>query len=91
MEKILKEIRAKLTVDVWPTAGKALGYRTKGAAYAAARRGAMRTVEDDGRRRQVPTAWLRRVLCLDEPAPRRRPRRKRRQHEAAAQAETATI
>jgi hypothetical protein len=73
MDKILKEIRTQLTVDVWPTAGMALGYRTKGAAYAAARRGAMRVIEDEGRRRQVPTAWLRRVLCLDDSAPKRRP------------------
>jgi hypothetical protein len=76
MDKILKEIRAQLTVDVWPPAGTALGYRSKGAAYAAARRGAIRVIEDEGRRRQVPTAWLRRVLCLDDPTPKRRRRRK---------------
>jgi len=64
-QQILDAIRSRLTVEIWPVAGRALGYRTKGAAYAAEKRGAIRTVEGQGRRKQVPTAWLRRVLYLD--------------------------
>jgi hypothetical protein len=65
-EEIRDAIMGRLAVPVWPTAGKALNYRTKGASYAAARRGAIKIVEGPGRRKLVPTAWLRRVLCLNE-------------------------
>jgi hypothetical protein len=82
---ILRRIQTELTVDVWPDSGKALGFKTKGASYAAARRGDIKTVEGQGRRRKVPTAWLRRVLCLDEGPPARRPRkRKHRAREVPA-------
>lgn len=66
--EILEAIRTRLTVEVWPTAGKALNYRTKSAAYQAVKRGAIRVVEGQGRRKPVPTAWLRRILCIDEVA-----------------------
>jgi hypothetical protein len=62
---ILDAIMTELTVPVWPEAGKALGFRTRSAAFAAARRGAIRTIEGMGRKKPVPTAWLRQVLCLD--------------------------
>jgi hypothetical protein len=65
-EQHRKAILNEFTVPVWPIAGQALGFRTKSAAFAAARRGAIRTIEGMGRKRPVPTAWLRRVLCLDD-------------------------
>src|SRR5262249_37729973 len=63
-QDLLRAIQTNLTVPVWPTAGMALNYRRKGAAYAAARRGAIHVIRT-GRRMVVPTAWLKAVLCLD--------------------------
>jgi hypothetical protein len=74
MDEIRDAILRELTVPVWPTAGKAFGFRTKEAAYAASRRGAIRTIPGLGRKKVVPTAWMREVLGLDQPAPRRRRR-----------------
>jgi hypothetical protein len=64
--EILLAIRTQLTVNVWPIAGKALGYRTKSAAYAAAARGDIQVVPGQGRRKPVPTHWLRRVLFVED-------------------------
>jgi hypothetical protein len=64
-DDVRQAIMTRLTVEVWPIAGKALNYKTKSASYAAARRGVIVTVEGQGRRRTVPTAWLRRVLLID--------------------------
>jgi len=55
------EERATVTVEM---AGQALNIG-RAAAYAAARRGEIETIRL-GRRLVVPTAWLRRVLKLDE-------------------------
>ena len=55
------EERATVTVE---EAAKALGIG-RSAAYAAARRGEIEILSL-GRRKLVPTAWLRRVLKLDE-------------------------
>jgi hypothetical protein len=68
--KILKQIMTQLTVPLWPTAGKALGIG-RNSTFEGARRGEIKTVQV-GRRRPVPTAWLRRQLDLDGPAPRSR-------------------
>lgn len=54
------------TVDLWPTAGKALGLG-RGATYAAARRGDIPTIRVS-RLIRVPTAPLRRMLGIDETA-----------------------
>jgi hypothetical protein len=62
----LAEILAKPTCDI-PEAGKALGLN-RGPSYAAAARGAIPTIDFGGRRKKVPTNWLRRQLRLDEPA-----------------------
>jgi hypothetical protein len=73
-KEILDAIMTELAVPVWPVAGKALGFRTRSAAFAAARRGAIRTIDGMGRKKPVPTAWLRQVLCLENSTtrPRRR-------------------
>jgi len=63
--KILKEITTKLTVPLWPTAGKALGIG-RNSAYEGARKGEIETIAV-GRRRPVPTAFLRRKLGIDKP------------------------
>lgn len=52
------------TVDLWPTAGQALGLGRNGA-YAAATRGDIPTIRV-GRLLRVPTAALRRMLELDD-------------------------
>jgi hypothetical protein len=75
--EILTAIRTQLSVDLWPIAGKALDYQTPGAAYAAAKRGAIRVIDDGTRRKKVPTAWLRQVLCLDDAQPASRRRRRK--------------
>jgi excisionase family DNA binding protein len=54
------------TVDLWPTAGQALGIG-RNTAYEAARRGEIPTVRC-GRRLRVPTAALRRLLGLIDDA-----------------------
>lgn len=72
MDDVRNAILTELTVPIWPTAGQALGFHTRSAAYAAAKRGAIKTIEGMGRKKPVSTAWLRQVLGLDQPAPRRR-------------------
>ena len=71
-KQIVDAIQTRPTVEVWPIAGPALGYRSKSAAYDAARKGFIRVLEQ-GRKRPVPTPWLRQVLGLD--AGRRQRRR----------------
>jgi hypothetical protein len=66
-EEIRKEILTKLAVPLWPTAGRALGLGQH-AAHAAAKNGAIPTLEGMGRKKPVPTSWLREVLGLDEQA-----------------------
>jgi hypothetical protein len=63
--KIRRDIMTKLTVPLWPTAGKALGLG-RSLTYEGARAGKIETIEV-GRRRPVPTSFLRRKLGLEEP------------------------
>jgi hypothetical protein len=63
--KIRREIMTKLTVPLWPTAGKALGLG-RNSTFEGARKGEIETIAV-GRRRPVPTAFLRRKLGLDNP------------------------
>jgi hypothetical protein len=63
----LREALAEPTTTV-PLAGRALGLKGKNQSYEAAARGEIKTLRF-GRRLSVPTAWLRRQLELDEPAP----------------------
>ena len=64
-KKIRREIMTKLTVPLWPTTGQALGL-SRTSTFEAARAGEIKTVPL-GRRRPVPTTWLRHKLGLDEP------------------------
>jgi hypothetical protein len=70
-KQIVDAIQARPTVPVWPVAGPALGYRSKSASYDAARKGWIPVLEL-GRKRPVPTPWLRRVLGLDTRGRQRR-------------------
>ena len=70
-KEIVDEIQTRPTVEVWPIAGPALGYMSKSAAYDAARKGFIRVLAQ-GRKRPVPTPWLRQVLGLNTPRRRRR-------------------
>jgi hypothetical protein len=63
--KIRREIMTKLTVPLWPTAGKALGIG-RNSAYEGARSGEIETIQI-GRRFPVPTSFLRRKLGLGDP------------------------
>jgi len=72
-KEIIDAILTRPTVEVWPFAGPPLGYRSKSASYDAARKGLIRTLEM-GRKRPVPTPWLRQVLGLQT---RRRQRRRK--------------
>ena len=74
-KEIIDAIQTRPTVEVWPYAGPALGYRSKSASYDAARKGLIRVIEM-GRKRPVPTRWLRHVLGLDLATRRRQRRRK---------------
>ena len=64
-KKIRREIMTRLTVPLWPTAGKALGLG-RNSTFEGARRGEIETIAV-GRRRPVPIAFLRRKLGLDQP------------------------
>ena len=70
--QIIQAIQTRPTVEVWPYAGPTLGYRSKTAAYDAARKGFIRTIPQ-GRKCPVPTPWLRQVLGLDGTRRRRGP------------------
>ena len=61
----LQEILSKPTTTV-PLAGKALGLSRNGS-YEAALRGEIEVIEF-GRKKVVPTAWLRRKLQIEEAA-----------------------
>ncbi len=63
----LRKALSGLTVDVWPTAGRALGLG-KNAAYAAAKAGQIPGVTKIGGRYVVPAAKLRRLLGIEEAA-----------------------
>ena len=66
MDQITKLLNENAVLPLWPEAGQVLGLR-RGATYAAARSGDIRTIRI-GRLLKVPTAWLRQKLGLDEPA-----------------------
>jgi hypothetical protein len=72
-KQIVTAIQTRPTVEVWPIAGPALGYRSKSAAYDAAAKGLIRTIPQ-GRKCPVPSQWLRDVLGLNAG---RRPRRRK--------------
>jgi len=63
--EIKRQIMSKLTVPLWPIAGRALGLG-RGSTFEAARKGEIETIQV-GRRRPVPTSFLRRKLGLGEP------------------------
>jgi hypothetical protein len=64
-KEILQRIMTELTVELWPTAGNALGIG-RSSTYEGARNGEIETIAV-GRRRPVPTSFLRRKLGLGEP------------------------
>ena len=64
-KKNRREIMTKLTVPLWPTAARALGVG-RNSAYEGAKSGEIETIVV-GRRKPVPTAFLRRKLGLEEP------------------------
>jgi hypothetical protein len=64
-KKILHDIMTRPTVPLWPHAGWALGIG-RNLTYDGARTGQIETVAV-GRRRPVPTSFLRRKLGLNEP------------------------
>jgi hypothetical protein len=80
-QQIMHAIKTRPTVPVWPVAGPALGYFSKTASYEAARDGRIRTI-DQGRKKPVPTSWLRQVLGMKKkkPSARRSSAKVRRAH-----------
>ena len=64
--EIRRALNENLAVPLWPTAGRALDLK-RGATYAAAARGDIRTIQL-GRLKRVPSAWLKAKLGLDESA-----------------------
>ena len=66
MDEIRKLLNENAVLPLWPETGKVLGLR-RGATYAAAHSGDIRTVRF-GRLLKVPTTWLRAKLGLDESA-----------------------
>jgi hypothetical protein len=66
MDEIRKALSENLVVQLWPAAGRALGLK-RGATYRAASIGDIPTIKV-GKKRPVPTSWLRQKLGLDGPA-----------------------
>jgi hypothetical protein len=67
MDEIRKLLTENAVLPLWPQTGKILNL-SRGATYAAAERGDVKTIQL-GRLKRVPTAWLRQKLGLDEPTP----------------------
>ncbi|APG10176.1 hypothetical protein BKD09_17755 [Bradyrhizobium japonicum] len=63
--EIQKAIRERLTVPLWPHAGRALNLK-RGATYAAAAAGKIPTL-NVSRKKDVPCSWLRNKLGLKQP------------------------
>ena len=61
--EIRKQILSRLTVPLWPVAGRALGLG-RSAAYQAARTGKIKTIDTGTNKKPVPTAFLREMLGL---------------------------
>lgn len=87
-----------LLVDLWPEAGRALGFKSKTQTYAAVAAGYIPTVQVGPRRRKIARAVLKRlkeegVLTADSASPkptRRRGRRRKAPAEGIAAAATPT-
>lgn len=62
-QELMAAIAGRLTVPVWPHAGKALGL-SKNPTYEAAKRGEIPTIKIGGAIR-VPTASLRKMLGIE--------------------------
>lgn len=60
--EIREAILTRLTVPLWPHAGRAVG-SSRNATYDSARRGDIPTL-DISRKKPVPTSWLRQKLGL---------------------------
>jgi hypothetical protein len=67
MRNIQKMLTENAVVNLWPEAGQILDV-SRGKAFQGAADGSIPTVKGLGRLKKVPTAWLRRVLQIDEPA-----------------------
>jgi hypothetical protein len=65
VDKITKLLNENAVLPLWPEAGEVLGLR-RGATYAAARSGDIKTLRI-GRLLRVPTSWLRQTLGIDGP------------------------
>jgi hypothetical protein len=63
----LKEALTQPTMDI-PVAGRAVYAAERHQSYALARQNVMPTIKA-GRRRRVPTIWVRRQLMIDEDPP----------------------
>ena len=66
-EQMRRDILTKLAVPLWPHAGWALGVG-RSLTYEGAESGVIPTIEGIGRRKPVPTSWLRPKVGLGEPS-----------------------
>jgi hypothetical protein len=64
MDEIRKKLDSNATLPIWPDVAEMFGL-CRGSAYAAAQRGDIKVVKI-GRRRRVPTAWLKAKLDLQD-------------------------
>jgi hypothetical protein len=67
MNEIKRLLSENAVLPLWPQTGKTILGLSRGATYAAAERGEIKTIQL-GRLKRVPTAWLRQKLGLDEAA-----------------------
>lgn len=64
-KQLRQAIMTRLTVPLWPHAGKALGI-SRSTAYARARTGDIVTLGGPGQKQPVPTSFLRKKLGLTD-------------------------
>jgi hypothetical protein len=64
-KEIKRDIQEKLSVPLWPHAGRALGLQ-RGATYAAGKEGKIPVIDDVSRKKPVATAWLRAKLGIEK-------------------------
>ena len=67
-EEIRVLILTRLAVDLWPVAGRALGLG-RDATYGAAKRGEIPTLPFKGKKKPVPTSFLRKLLRMETEQP----------------------
>jgi hypothetical protein len=66
-DEVKKLLNSRALLPLWPETGRDILGMSRGGTYDAAARGDIKTIRL-GRLKRVPSAWLKAMLGLDEPA-----------------------